>query len=386
MIRSIVCVVAMLVALEARSAAPVGVRVLDGPEVQAMRDGLARVKCPCAGIASLDEASLASCRVLVLCGTRPPVPDSAKQRLTRFLDEGGAILAVGGGARRVIELGLFDAEAYYMTGTTTHNSVFDGYHRLMFGFPGAEPPSGGTTSGVSNLLRATEGPLMRLGPQATSILAAGGGYSLAALQRVGKGRLLALGADPHGGQFFTDVDRPSRRLGDQLRTDAVLANAVAYLLDPRCNLIPNPGFEELTNLPPAHSHWEVSLTRGATHEWRRSDAAQGAVCLRLGGPGAKAFAEVHPFLPIVVERGLTYTLACQYRSTAPWKVSWQSWKTAPPGAKSEAGPVTTVPASAEWKRFSTPIAVPGDVSYVRPQLQFTGQGELFLDEVTLKLR
>ena len=174
MMRSILCAGAMLLTFGAWATEPAPVRVLDGPEVQPMRDGLNRVGCRFVDLKSLDEASLAGCRVLVICGTRPPVDEAAKPLITRLVEAGGSVLAVGGGATRLIDLRLFDAQGYYMSGTTTHNTAFDGYHRLIFGYPGAKPPAGGTTAGVSGVLRATQGPLMTLGPKATSILTAGG--------------------------------------------------------------------------------------------------------------------------------------------------------------------------------------------------------------------
>jgi len=385
MMRSTVCVWAMLLAIEARPAEPDAVRVLDGPEVQPMRDGLARLKCPFGDLKTLDQASLAGCRVLVVCGTQPPVDKAAKQTIARFVEAGGGVLAVGGGAKCLVDLGLFDAEGYYMAGTTLHNTVFDGYHRLTFGYPGADGRGQGTNAGIGYFLRATNGPFMKLGPKAASILAAGGGYSLAAVQRLGQGRLMLLGADPQGGQLFSDVNKPSHMPGNQLNTDQVLANAVAFLLAPHCNLIPNSGFETMTDLAPTHSHWEVISRAGARHEWCKTGAAEGQVCLKLVCPGVKAGAEARPLRPIVVECGQPYTFACQYRSTAAWKLSWL-WLKRPEGdGKAEAGPAATVPASAEWTRFETKIPMPADVPYARPILRLADKGELLLNDVTLRL-
>ena len=47
--------------------------VLDGPEVQHVRDALNRVTCPFRGTAKLDSATLAGCQVLVLSGKKPPL-------------------------------------------------------------------------------------------------------------------------------------------------------------------------------------------------------------------------------------------------------------------------------------------------------------------------
>lgn len=382
---SILCAGAMLLTFAAWAAEPVPVRVLDGPEVQPMRDGLNRVGCRFVDLKSLDDGSLAGCRVLVICGTRPPFEEAVKPLIARWVEAGGSVLAVGGGATRLIDLRLFDAQGYYMTGTTTHNTALDGYHRLIFGYPGANPPAGGTTAGVSHLLRATQGPLMTLGPKATSILTAGGGYSLAAVQRLGAGRLLALGADPQGGQLFSDVNSWSRVSGAKIGTDRLLANAIAFLLDPRCNLIPNSGFEELTDQGSDQSHWEVTVRKGARHEWCKTGAAAGHVCLKLVGAGGGASAEARPLRPIVVERGQTYTFACQYKSTTAWKLSWQWWKGPEGDAKAEPGPAMPVPPSPEWTRFETKLNVPAAVPYARPALQLAGQGEVYIDDVTLKL-
>lgn len=385
MIRSIVCAAAILSASLAWGAGLAPVRVLDGPEVQPMRDGLKRVGCEFADVTSLDEASLESCRVLVICGTRPPVDDEAKPLVARFVESGGSVLAVGGGAGRVVDLGLVDATSYSMTGTTLHNTTFDGYHRLTFGFPIADSRSQGTSSGVGYFLRATGGPFMTLGPKAVSILGAGGGYSLAALERVGLGRILLLGADPQGGRFFSDVDKSRPMPGSETRTDALLANAIAFLLDPRSNLIPNAGFEDHTEQVAAINNWGIALRAGARREWCKSGAPEGQVCLELVCPDKSARADVGPLLPIVVESGQIYTFACQYKSTAPWKLNWQWRRATDRTTKLEAGPAETVPASAGWKCFETKVQVPAEVSYVRPGLQLSGPGELSLDDVTLRL-
>ncbi|MBI3946660.1 MAG: hypothetical protein HY321_12125 [Armatimonadetes bacterium] len=384
MMRLTLCACAMMLALESGSAEPAAVGVLDGPETQPMRDGLQRVGVPVSGLKALDAASLAGCRVLVISGTEPPVKESDKPAIERFLEGGGSVLGVGRAAGRLIDLGLFDAETYTMTGTTVHMTVFDGYHRLTFGYPGAEP-MGGWSSGVPHLLRATQGPFMKLGPAATSILIAGGPYSLAAFQRRGKGMLLLIGADPQGGQLFTEVDQSKPMPGSEIKTDGVLANAVAFLLDRRCNLIPNSGFEEFADLPPAQSNWSVETRGGAKSEWSKEGAPEGQTFLKLTSPEAGASADARPSCPIVVERGETYAFACRYRSTVPWKVAWQQYKTSGRDPEAEAGPTREVPASAEWTRFEVKIAVPPDVAYVRPVLTLAGAGELCVDAVTLCL-
>ncbi|MBI3946658.1 MAG: hypothetical protein HY321_12115 [Armatimonadetes bacterium] len=334
-----------------------------------MRDGLQRLGIAFSDLKSLDGAPPEGCRVLVLSGTRPPVKEADKETIRRFVEGGGAVLAVGGGARCLIDLGLFDAGAYTMTGTTLHNTSLDGCHRLTFGYP----------AGVPDLLRATDGPFMEVGPRATSIIRAGGPYSLAAIQRLGKGYLLSIGADPQGGRLFTDVDKFRPVSGKAQKTDGLLANAIAFLLDPRGNLIPDPGFED------ALPYWEVTARGGARSERLKNGAAEGKVCLKLACPGAKATAEARPARPVVIERGETYTFRCQYKATAPWKVSWQFVKAPGRNETFESGPVVDVPASEEWRRFDGTLIAPSDVAYVRPVLSVQGTGELLLDAVTLSL-
>jgi len=382
--RTIFCL-CLLVSLGAWADEKPTVALLDGPEVQPMRDGLRRVGCHFADLKALDAASLAQFRVLVICGADPPVAAAAQAPLERFLDQGGAILAVGRGAGPIIDLGLFDAQPYYMTGTTTHNAAIDAYHRLMFGFPVVDAPRMGTSTGVSELLRATQGPLMKLGPAATSILSAGGGYSLAAVQRHKAGWLILVGADPQGGLFFSDVDKSTRVSGAKLRTDPLLANAVAFLLDPHCNLIPNPGFEESPHLAGPQSHWEIVAPQGARHAWRHQGAAQGEQYLELVCTAAKTTVEARPLLPIAVQPGQPYRFECQYKSTAAWKLSWQFFRSLAPQIKPSAGPTLDLPPSDQWKRMTTEITLPADTPYARPLLRLVQPGELGLDEVTLQL-
>ncbi|MBI3946656.1 MAG: carbohydrate binding domain-containing protein [Armatimonadetes bacterium] len=372
-----------MLTLEASPVETAPVRVLDGPEVQSVRDGLKRVGCAFTDLAKLDAAALAGCRVLILSGTEPPVSRADAPTLARFVEAGGAVLAVGGGGKRLLELGLFDARGYYMTGKTVHLSTIEAYHRITFGYPG-DVPGDDWKRGVYFLVRATDGPLMEVGPNATPILSAGGPYSLAAVQRLGKGRLLIIGADPQANN-------------GEKGTDRLLANSVAFLLDPYGNQIPNSGFEEHTDLPPAQSNWTVTTRGGASSEWRKTGAAEGETCLKLTSDGAEDVVEVQPTCPIAVEPGERYTFSCQYRATASWKVSLELLKRADrsgilgsvSGSPSfEAGERTeaTVPPSPEWKRFEVALTVPADVRYVRPVLAIERKGELLLDALALALK
>ena len=80
------------------------------------------------------------------------------------------------------------------------------YHRLTFGYPGAKPFDK-WKGGVPNLLRATEGPLMILGPKATSLLGyeGTGRYSAAsssdALPRTVSGPVVACMQHMRGGRL-----------------------------------------------------------------------------------------------------------------------------------------------------------------------------------------
>ena len=366
----------------AEEATPVAC-VLDGPEVQPMRDALKRLAIPFRDHKTLDPSALARCRVLVLCGAGPPVAEADKQTLVGFLDAGGAVLGAGGGATCVIDLGLFDAEAYYLTGTTIHMSSFQAYHRLTFGYPGAKPFDG-WVAGVPNLLRSTEGPLMTLGPGATCILSTGGGYSLAAFQGRGQGLVLLLSADPQGGKIVHQLGRSKMAPGDELQTDRLLANAMAFLLDRTCNLIPNSGFEENMHLQPRQSNWTISLAKGATSDCCQEGAPEGAAFLMTSCPTKASSASIGPYRPIAVERGTTYVFAGRYRASVAWRgtcevVTGKSSKSDQPPAQT-----STVAPSRDWARFEVSVSVPADGLYVKPLAAIRGPGELCLDEVTLR--
>ncbi|MEW6357634.1 MAG: hypothetical protein AB1696_14985 [Planctomycetota bacterium] len=362
--------------------------VLDGPDAQPMKDSLKRIGQPFAAMEKPDAAALGGHRVLIVCGTKPPVDEGGKQIVENFLKNGGNVLAVGGGATCMMQHKLFDAEGYYFTGTTIHMTVFHGYHRLTFGYPGAKPFDG-WKEGVPNLLRATEGPLMVLGPKATSILGYDGGglYSAAAFQRVGKGILLLIGPDPQGGNAYYELEKPKLEPGDKLGTEPMLANAIAFLLDPHCNLIPNAGFEENSDLEDSQSnwHWQITLKNGAAKEWGREGAPEGKTFLKLVCSQDKGWPAVQPHRPIVVERGRSYEFGCAYRATAAWKLGFVLLKGKLPSLKSETMPPLSIEPSPEWRRYATRVSIPDDASYLRPTATLAGKGELCLDDVTLRL-
>ncbi len=93
--------------------------VLDGPEVQHLHDALSRVTCPFRSIARLDSAALTGCRVLVLSGKKPPLESRDAKTIEQFVQSGGAVLAIGGGATWMIQHKLFDADGY-LTGTPSN--------------------------------------------------------------------------------------------------------------------------------------------------------------------------------------------------------------------------------------------------------------------------
>jgi len=357
--------------------------VLDGPEVQHLRDALDRITCPFRSIAKLDSAALAGCQVLVLSGKKPPLKSEDAKTIKEFVQSGGAVLAIGGGATWMIQQKLFDAEGYYPCGTTIHHSYFHGYNRLAFGYPGAEPEDN-WTAGVPMLLRATEGPLMELGPRATSILGCGGPYSIAAFQQIGDGLVLLIGADPQGGNAYHSLDKPTLTLGDKLKTDRLLENAIAFLKNRNCNIVPNSGFEENVELPPVQSNWQITLRGGATSHWCRDDAPEGDVFLRIVCPRKASSASVEPYRPLVVERGASYRVACRYKSSIPWTFDVHHLTGTPSNPNRRTAPSVSVPASDDWKPWEAKLLIPEDVSYVKPILTIRDAGELCLDKFTLQ--
>lgn len=360
-----------------------GVCVLDGPGVHHMRSGLARISCAFTRIARLSAEALSDFRLLILCGNKPSVDEKQARAIQHFLEAGGAVLAVGGGARCMIDNGLFDAEGYYPTGTTVHQSSFDGYHRLTFGYPGAEPEAG-WPRGVPMLVRATEGPLMELGPNATSILSYGWPYSAAAFQRIGKGIALLIGPDPQGGDVYHEVDKPRLTTGEELKTDRLLVNAIAFLQDQTCNIIPNSGFEENTDLPPEKSNWTVVTKENAEKVWCAEGAPQGAVYLKLICSGAESPAKLQPYCPLVVERGAEYVFRCQYRSSADWEVVFTPLRGNPRRLKAGKPVAVSVASSGDWNRAKAAFAVPEEISYIELDLRISGKGELSLDDLAMR--
>jgi hypothetical protein len=376
------CAACLLMCADADNQAASKVVVLDGPEVQHLHDALNRVTCPFRSIARLDSATLSGCQVLVLSGKKPPLESEDAKTIKRFAQSGGAVLAIGGGATWMIQHELFDAEGYYPSGTTIHHSTFHGYHRLTFGYPGAKPEDN-WTAGVPMLLRATEGPLMELGPRATSILGCGGPYSIAAFERIGGGLVLMIGADPQGGSAYHSLDKPTLTPGDKLKTDRLLENAVVWLGNRDCNIVPNSGFEENTDLPPVQSNWQITLRGGATSHWCRDDAPDGDIFLRIVCPQKTSSAVVEPYRPLVVERGAKYRLACLYKSSIPWTLDFQHLTGAPSNVNRQTAPSVSVPASDDWKPWEAKLLIPKDVSYAKPTLTIRNAGELWLDRLTV---
>jgi hypothetical protein len=365
--------------LPAVMAAEPDVLVLDGMDTNFMNDALKRIACPFDHAASLDAAALKRHRVLILCGKS--VSADAKA-VAAFLQRGGNLLATGAAAQWMLDAKLFDAQSYTPAGTTLHQSNFDGYHRLIFGYPEAKP-LGNWITGVPMLLRATEGPLLRLGPNATSVLAAGGPFSLAAFQRQGKGLVLMIGADPQGGNEYLSLTKGTPKLGDELHTDMLLANAIAWLRDPACNLIPNSGFETNADQASEKSHWEIGLNKGAKSEWVIKDAPEGRVYLRMTTP-AGGSATVTPFIPIAVERAAKYRFACRYKATAGASFMARHLARSDDNiAKLEQYNVA-LPASESWTRFETQLDLPDDCHYLKLNLLINKPGELCVDEITLK--
>ena len=350
--------------------------VLDGAGVEFMHDALARIACP------FDRAAApgANHRIAILCGK--DVRADAKG-VAKFLEEGGRVLAVGGGAKWMLDAGLFEARGYYPSGTTEHFATFAGYHRITACYPLAKPADNCLT-GVPSLLRATGGPLMRLGPRATSVLSAGEPFSIAAFQRVGKGPALLAGADPQGGNEVLALGgKPVPKRGDLLGTDPLLAGALAWLRDPGCNLIPNSGFEQSIDGNGERSRWDFILANGGTFEWSHADAPEGTTFLKITGakPDSRAVAAIHR--PIIVEGGAVYRFSCRQRSTAAWSLDVRRFRSATEVETKVAPQTIAVPAASEWQRFETTVAVPDGASLLGLVLRVQGAGTLEVDELTL---
>lgn len=370
-------VLVLIIATVALRAAESDVLVLDGAETGFMHDALKRIGCPFVRSANLD----ASHRIAILCGKDV----RADERIVAaFLQNGGHVLAVGGGAKWMIDAKIFDASGYYPTGTTEHFSTFEGYHRLTFGYPSATPADNWLV-GVPSLLRATGGPLMRLGPRATSILSAGGPFSLAAFQRAGNGIALLIGPDPQGGSEYPSLEKATPKHGDQLDTDKLLANALAWLRDPGCNLVPNSGFEEPTESNPERSRWDMIVNNGGSSEWRHTGAPEGKVFLLLKGTKPNTTASASTHRPIVVEGGATYRLTCRHQSAATWWFDVRYYRSVA-DLDVKAAPLSiAIPASREWGRCQADLAIPDGVRLVRLTIRMQGVGEVGLDDIALRL-
>ncbi len=359
--------------------------VLDSTDISFMHDALKRIDVPSQRSDKLDADVLSRHRIVVLAGKDLPLDAMSGKRLDQHLRSGGRVLAVGGGAKWMLQQKLFDASGYYPTGTTTFMSKFDGYHRLTFGYPVASPKEN-WTYGVPNLLRATDGPLMRLGPQAHSVLAAGGPFSLMAYQRFGKGIALLIGPDPQGGNEFQSLgnSKPTAKRGDELDTDRLLANSIGWLRNESGNLIPNPGFEVLTDAGPEKSHWELSANNGGVTSWRREGAPEGKVFVTLKRKDAPSAANLSPYVPIVVEPGAAYRFSCRHRSTGGWRVVVRHIRSLDDGySKAEQKPIA-VAAVADWSRFETELVVPEGIRYLGFVLQPAAAGEVSLDDIQLE--
>lgn len=357
--------------------------VLDGPDTHFTRDAFARLGIPFDRAATLDMTALEPGRILVLSGREPSLTVGAAATLGDFLRRGGRVLALGGGARWMLEAKLFDAGGYYPTGTTIHQSTFDGYHPVTSGYPLGKPPEGWYV-GVPMLLRATDGPLMRPGPAAISILGAGGPFSLAAFQRIGAGIALLIGADPQGGNEYLALDKPTPRRGSELGTDRLLANAIGWLRDPGGNAIPNPGFEHDADAGGDRSHWEFTLRNGGSAVWSKDGAASGDACLRLAGGRSNSVARAAPFRPLVVEPGRGYVLSASHRGTAAWawEVAFLARPTDDPRRAAVTRSVAVAPAE-RWQRSEVPLEIPAGAAYVAVAARLDGTGALALDDVAL---
>jgi hypothetical protein len=366
------------------SAADTNVLVLEGSETNFLRDALKRIECPFVSILKLEASALTPDRILILSGKEPPLSGGAEKLIEAFLQKGGNVLALGGGAKWMLDAKLFDASGYYPTGSTIHQSTFEGYHPVTFGYP-METPYKNWSVGVPMLLRATDGPLMRTGPRAVSILSAGGPFSLAAFQRIGKGIALLIGADPQGGHEFLSLEKPTLTLGDELKTDLLLANSVAWLREQGCNLIPNSGFEENAESGSDKSHWEIVLRNNAKSQWQRKGAPEGNVFLELEGTKANSSAAVSTFRPIVVGGETEVTFSFRHKGTGAWK-----WEVAfLPSASDDARPSSKqqpipVAGSSTWKKEETSLRISANAPYITLTARFDGIGSLSLDEITLK--
>jgi hypothetical protein len=366
-------------------AAEPDVVVLDSTDIGFMHEALQRIDVPFHRADKPDGDVLSRHRIVVLAGKDLPLDALSGKQLEQYLRSGGRILAVGGGAKWMLDQKLFDASGYYPTGTTTFMSKFDGYHRLTFGYPVASPKEN-WTYGVPNLLRATDGPLMRLGPQAHAVLAAGGPFSLMAYQRFGKGIALLIGPDPQGGYEYQSLgnSKPTAKRGNELDTDRLLANSIAWLRNESGNLIPNSGFEVLTEGGPEKSHWELIANNGGVTSWRRDGAPEGKVFVTLKRKDSASAANLSPYVPIAVESGAAYRFSCWHRSTIGWRVVVRHIRSLEDGYSKAEQKQITVAAADDWTRYETEIVVPEGIRLLGFILQPAAAGKLSLDDIQLE--
>lgn len=354
-------------------------------DIDFLHAALERIGVPFQSAEKIDPAMLGRRRIVVVAGKNVSFDERDVRHLDAHWNAGGRVLAIGGGAKAMLDAKLFDATGYYPTGTTTFMSKFDGYHRLTFGYP-IRAPKENWLYGIPNLLRATNGPLMRLGPQAHSVLAAGGPFSLMAYQRRGEGIALLIGPDPQGGDEYQSFDKPTPKRGDELDTDRLLANAIAWLREPTGNLVPNPGFETFSDAGPERSHWELIASNGGRAVWSRNGAAEGEVYAALSRGKSQSAANLTPHLPIAVEPGATYRFTCRYRATCPGRLvvrRIRSLEDPYPRAETQS---LTIDASDAWDRYETELTVPAGIRYLGFVLQPAQIGELSVDDVQLQLR
>lgn len=366
-------------------AAEPDILVFDHVEIRFLTDALKRLALPFHLADKLEPLTLLRSRIVVLAGKDLPRNAVDAKVLARYLQDGGRVLALGGGAKWMIEENLFDATGYYPTGTTTHMSTFEGYHRLTFGYPVAAPKDN-WVDGVPSLLRATGGPLMHIGPKAHSVLSAGGPFSLLAFQRHGPGIALLICPDPQGGNEFLTLEKPTPRRGDELGTDRLLANALAWLRDSKDNLIPNSGFEESPEAGPEKSHWFIKTSKGGSSDWNRTTPPEGKVCLTLRGGNAMSFAAVSPHLPIIVEGNATYWFSCRYRATAPCSLELRYFQRDVDRAGKTLPQTLAISAAKQWQSYQVEVRIPDGATLLSLTLRLQGAGEIDVDDIALRLK
>ena len=101
--------------------------VLDGPETDFMREALKRIDFPFESLTTLDASALQPDRLLILSGKEPPLSEGDSKLIESLLQRGGNVLAIGGGAKWMLDAKLFDASGYHPTGTTIPQSTFNGF-------------------------------------------------------------------------------------------------------------------------------------------------------------------------------------------------------------------------------------------------------------------